>query len=382
MIGYVLVGLGIGAILGYLFARLKHSATPPLPTEGISTQLAELKTQFAEVEKRREEVESQRKAHEKEVAEEREKRLKEWMDGTQKFFEEQTKNRDELEKKREEQLGQLKEYDLKTAEEKEKRLKEWMDGTEKFFEEQGKNRDELEKKRDAMMRDMNAQIASFTRTVTGTSTRGRMGESILAEALSTSIQAGFVATNLETGSGPVEFAWDLENGRYVPIDSKFPDLLEEVQTYTESDDPKEQLKLKKSIATKLKSEVKRFQKYLHQENTVETGILVVPEIVLTINPDVVSQAFQKKVFVCSYWNVIPLAYTLERHYRSLEDDGDLGKYRQLTTTLFSLFDVVSDKVSTIDRGLTMITNAKEEIADQVHLARRERSAAPNGDDES
>ena len=78
--------------------------------------------------------------------------------------------------------------------EKDKRIQEWMEQTKKFFEEQkgaytiyleqqGKSREEIEKKRDAQIADMASMIKLFTRAVSGTKTRGMMGEEQLEKYL-------------------------------------------------------------------------------------------------------------------------------------------------------------------------------------------------------
>jgi len=169
--------------------------------------------------------------------------------------------------------------------------------TEKFLIEQGKTREEIERKRDAQLSDMNRMIQTFTRTISGTKTRGIVGEEVLKGILNDSIRAEVVKCNLRTDNGEVEFAWDLEDGKYIPIDSKLPDVFELVNKYSNVDNLEEQKALKKEIVEKVRKEVKNVQKYQNLPNTIDRCILVVPEGVLDIAPELISFGKEFNVFI-------------------------------------------------------------------------------------
>ena len=119
------------------------------------------------------------------------------------------------------------------------------------FSEMEKTREKLEDKRDAKLQDMSNTIDSFNRTISGTKTRGMVGESVLKETLQNSIKAGVVKTELKIGSKNVEFAWDLGNGKYIPIDSKLPDVISLVNQYEETKDISDQKLLSRKIKDKV-----------------------------------------------------------------------------------------------------------------------------------
>ena len=276
------MGVITGLIGGYFWGKSNAYKSADLSQQThtiteLTKQLAEMKAKFEEIEKYREEKEKLRAK----LDEEREKRLKDWMEQTNKLFKE------------------LSEKNEKTMEEKDKRIKEWMEQTKKFFEEQrrntekfleqqGETREEIEKKRDAQLRDMKHIIERVARTISGTQERGQVGENLLREVLSHSIKAGVVKENLKVDGGEVEFAWNLEDGKYIPIDSKLPDVFDLVEKYNASEDLEKQQEYRKKIINKVKKEIKRVQKYQNLSNTIDTCLLVVPEAVLEI-----AQAWQQ-----------------------------------------------------------------------------------------
>ena len=201
----LIIGLIAGFVAGYFYGKAKtYQPADVSSIHGLATQVAEIKTKFVEIEKSREKIEKEREK----VSEEKDNRIKEFMGTVHKLFTEQGDK-----------------Y-IKSDEEKEKRIKEMMDQSKKFFEEekrntekflleQGKSREEIEKKRDAQVEDMRTMISSFTKTVSGTKSRGIIGEEILKEVLSNSIKAEVVKYNLKTDGGEIEFAWNLEDGKYI-----------------------------------------------------------------------------------------------------------------------------------------------------------------------
>ena len=197
-----------------------------------------------------------------------------------------------------------------------------------IFTEIEKSRDRSEDKRDAKLQDMSNTIDSFNRTISGTKTRGMVGESILKEALKNSIKAGVVKTELKIGSKNVEFAWDLGDGKYIPIDSKLPDIVPLVSQYENSKNTEEQKLLSKKIKDKVAKEILNIQKYQNQTNTIDNCILVIPPSILDMSPELVGIGKDSNVFVCSYKDVFPIAHILEEQYRRFNEEGDIGEYKK------------------------------------------------------
>jgi len=361
----LIIGVTLGILAGYFWGKSSAYKSVDLSQQtstisSLTNQITEMKAKFEAIEKSREEKEQLRR----ELDEQREKRLKEWMESTHKLFKE------------------LNEKSEKTSEEKEKRIKEWMDSTIKFFkqqrqyteeflEEQGKSREEIEKKRDAQINDMKNIISTIAKTLGGTQSRGQVGEEILREVLANSIKANVIVENLHTENGEVEFAWNLEDGNYIPIDSKLPDVFELVNTYLQSEDIEEQRDIKRTIVNKVKKEIERVQKYQNLSNTIDSCLLVVPEAVLDMSPNLVCIGQQSNVFVCSYKDVFPIAHVLQEQYIRLQEEGDIGAYKQIIKSLFQILEKINKKAESIDRALKAIQNANEKIKDEVMKGKRQ-----------
>jgi|TARA_B100001059_G_scaffold87527_1_gene85725 DNA recombination protein RmuC len=239
-----------------------------------------------------------------------------------------------------------------------------------IFTEIEKSRDRSEDRRDAKLQDMSNTIDSFNRTISGTKTRGMVGESILKETLKNSIKVGVVKTELKIGSKNVEFAWDLGDGKYIPIDSKLPDVVSLVNKYELSKDTEEQKLLSKKIKDKVVKEISNIQKYQNQANTIDNCILVVPPSVLDMSPELIGVGKSNNVFVCSYKDVFPIAHVLEEQYRRFNDEGDIGEYKITVKKLDSILDKVITKTETLDRAIKQISNANDEIKDEVTKGKR------------
>jgi len=366
-------GLIVGGVIGFLLGKLK--AAQPIDLSGqsamlanLTSQVAEMKGKFVEIENSRTQLDQQRVQYDAQ----REHRLQDWMASTRQLFAEQAAKGQQVDG------------------EKDKRIQEWMESTKKFFEEQkgaytnyleqqGRSREEIEKKRDAQITDMSGMIQQFTRTIAGTKTRGMIGEEQLRQALSNSIRAGVVACNLKTDSGEVEFAWNLEDGKYIPIDCKLPDVFSLLEDYGASEDIDQQKNLKKEIIRKIENEIKTIQKYQNQTNTVDSCILVVPEGILESVPEIVSLGRESNVFVCSYKDVFPVAYLIQEKYTHFKDQGDVGSYRQLISTLFQILDKIEQKTNAIQTAITTITNANSAIKKQILVARQKPSGIDVGE---
>jgi len=196
------------------------------------------------------------------------------------------------------------------------------------------------------------------------------GESILKEALKNSIKAGVVKTELKIGSKNVEFAWDLGDGKYIPIDSKLPDIVPLVSQYENSKNTEEQKLLSKKIKDKVAKEILNIQKYQNQTNTIDNCILVIPPSILDMSPELVGIGKDSNVFVCSYKDVFPIAHILEEQYRRFNEEGDIGEYKKTIKQLDSILDKVISKTETLDRAIKQISNANDEIKDEVAKGKR------------
>lgn len=386
----LIVGLFIGAVIGFFIGRSRafSSSSGDATYLGLlNAQLTEMKVKFFQMETARADLETERGSRDLE----RERRLTEWMESTRRLFSEQTEMGrrvdDEKEKRLKEWMDATKtifsdhaEKERQVSDEKEKRLKEWMERTVSFIEEQKtahttflagqeKTREEIEKKRDGQLSEISAMISSFTRAVAGTQTRGRIGEEQLRSVLNASIRSGLVRCNLKTSVGEVEFAWNLEDGKYIPIDCKMSDVFALLDEYSSTQDADRQGQIRKRLNDTLKDQVKLVTKYQNLENTIDSCILVLPEGILETSPELVSLGMESHVYICSYKDVFPLAYLIHEKYHHMKRQGDVGEYRQIITVLLRIADEIWRKTEAIGRALKTIENANDAIQREVRKAK-------------
>lgn len=352
MIWEFVVGAAVGGVAGYFIGKYQVKQSTDISTQlntiqGLTTQIAEMKGKFTEIEKSRVKLE-----------ETQEKRIKQILEDNNKFYKE------------------MKEGNTKSEAEKEKRLKEILDknnefikqqkdSTEKFLKEQGESRESIEKKRDAQVLDMQKMVSKISETVSGTKRRGEAGEVILKEVLSNSIKAGLVKTNLRVGSKNVEFAWNLGDGKYVPIDAKFPEIDSLLDSLSTEEDVDNRKKLIKELKKKAEKEISNIQKYHNTDKTIDSSILVFPPVVLDYIPEIVGAGKESNVFVASFKDVFLIANILQEQYVRMKEEGDVGVYKKMVEKLFGILEKIQDKTSTIDRAIKQITNANNEIQDNI-----------------
>lgn len=370
----LVIGLIAGFAVGFFYSRYRASKPQDLSEQNstlgnLATQIAEMKGKFSEIETSRERVDIARQKYDSE----RDARFSDFVTNMHALFDETSKKSNMSDAEKEKRIQELMEQNKRFFEEQKTH-------TEQFLIQQATTREELEKKRDAQIADMNKIITTFTKTVSGTKTRGMMGEEILKEALCHSIRSDVVKCPLNTEVGPVEFAWNLEDGKYIPIDSKLPDVFQLLESYNTIDDPEQQKSLKKEIIDKVKKEIKTIQQYQNLTNTIDSCLLVVPEGVLEIAPELVSLGKEDRVFVCSYKDVIPIAHVLEDQYIRLKEEGDVGQYKLMIRSLFSILEKINKKAEAIDRAVKAIQNANDKIKKHVSNAKKDGSGSETEDE--
>ena len=233
----------------------------------------------------------------------------------------------------------------------------------------GKIKDENERS-DRSLENMLNKISSIERTLTGTKSRGIAGEALLGLYLESSIKTGEVKKNLKIGTKIVEFAWKVNEGKYIPIDAKFPEIMTLVEEYDKSEDIIHQKSLSKKVKEKIKKEIENIQKYQNQPNTIGNCILAVPPSALQMSPELLSIGKEANVYLSSYKDVIIIAHLLAEQHHRFTAEGDIGAEKIKVEQLNSILEKIFAKSDTIDRGLKQISNANDEIKDEVSKSKR------------
>ena len=270
-----------------------------------------------------------------------------------------------------EKLRDQKEKDVeKLHTEKEKRYQEFMESTKKFFASQETVRKESEEKRDKQMENFSGVISAFQRTIHGTKTRGNVGEDIVKQYLSESIKAKLIKSPLRTDNGEIEFAWNLGDGKYVPIDSKLPDIFDIIGKITEDITQAEKNSLKRQVINKIEKHIDEVKKYQNQSNTINKCILVLPEAALDICPEVIEIGGNKNVIVCAPRQVFLVGYIISEEYNKLKDEGDIGDLKDKNKSLLSIIKEILGFTETIDKQAKSVIKHSDLIKDKVHDALR------------
>ena len=214
------------------------------------------------------------------------------------------------------------------------------------------------------------KMSSIERTLTGTKSKGIAGEALLGLYLESSIKTGEVKKDLKIGTKIVEFAWKVSEGKYIPIDAKFPEIKALVEEHDKSEDTVHKKSLSKEVKDKVKKEIENIQKYQNQPNTIGNCILAVPSSALQMSPELLSIGKESNVYLSSYKDVIIIAHLLAEQHHEFTAEGDIGAEKIKVEQLNSILEKIFAKSDTIDRGLKQISNANDEIKDEVSKSKR------------
>lgn len=237
------------------------------------------------------------------------------------------------------------------------------------IDERSKQQEKLEKQRDEFQKQSNETLAkeltSFTRLLSGTKDRGNVGENLLKEVLSPFIKTGQIITNLNVDNKTVEFAWKIAQNKFIPIDSKLPDVINVYNEFCNAKEKKDQLKCKKEILQKLEKHIDEIKKYRNKKNTTNKVIIAIPDAIFDMIPEINSDIERTGVIVVGYQLVSYVASYIEREYIVMIESGEVGDYKELLSKLADIINEIKEKAQSIDKGVVIIRNANDEIKKNV-----------------
>ncbi|MEK6964377.1 MAG: DNA recombination protein RmuC [Nanoarchaeota archaeon] len=212
---------------------------------------------------------------------------------------------------------------------------------------------------------MHKSIADFQRTIQGTKRRGQVGEQALKETLKAALQSNRVEKNLRVDGKTVEYAWKLSNGKYIPIDAKLPEVDNLVQEFDAAEEDSDRKKIGKQIVVKIEKEITNIKKYQNTSKTVDKCVLVIPDGVLEMFPELIDEGLSNNVVICGFETVYIHLFILMKEYELIAEKGDVGAYKKIVEQYQHLLKQIQDKTDSIDRGVKTISNANDEIKDSV-----------------
>jgi DNA recombination protein RmuC len=267
-------------------------------------------------------------------------------------------------KKREDQIREF----TKSMEEKFRSMvnliKDFQKGSMNYQEEANKQIETIRKEMMQQVDTMHREFERFIKLISGSKTSGKVGETLLEEVLKDYIRSGVVVKKLKIGPKEVEFAWKLEENKYIPIDSKMmASKLKVIEEFEKGEKTKEELK--KEIEKTIKDRIKELKKYQSTSITTKDCIAVVPEIALEVAPELISQAQEKNIFLCSYRDVVLNAIFLENIYKLSREKGDLGKYREILTEISSIFKNLQKHSENINTHINRMKKELQELESNI-----------------
>lgn len=215
-------------------------------------------------------------------------------------------------------------------------------------------------------------LARLEAIVAGGSSRGAAGEQLLARALD-QLPPDMLARNVAFGSRVVEYALVLPDGRYLPIDSKWP-AAAELERLASTGNEAERQRLRERIGRTLRTRAAELRKYLDPERTLELGLVAVPDAAYEASPGAVADAYRDGVLVVPYSLTLPFALGLfrlgARFSRSLDVDRSGVALAALDAALLRADEELEGRVS---RALVQLSNGRDAM--RGHLAQLRRSLA-------
>lgn len=247
---------------------------------------------------------------------------------------------------------------------------------ETTIEQTAKHQEKIDEKRDSLFKENMdkhmGELINFSRMMSGTKERGTIGENMLKEILNPFIKVNRVIKNLNIDNKVVEFAWKVSMDKYVPIDSKLPDVINMYKEYSKTNDKKIQLELKKNILKKVESRIRDAKKYRNKKNTTDKVIIAIPDAIFELIPEINSEVQKTNIFVAGYHFVVYVASYIEREYLFIAESGDIGEYKESINSILRLIEEIKDKTKTIDKGVVMIKNANDDIKESSMEAEHQK----------
>jgi len=199
-------------------------------------------------------------------------------------------------------------------------------------------------------------VARIERSLAGSYSKGRMGENLLAAALS-EFPPEMLERDFRIGGRVCEFALRLADGKVMPIDSKWPafEVLEELDVAV---DPKIQEQIRRRAEKAVELRIKDVGAYIDLSLTGPLAIMAVPDSIYACCRKVHDSARAAGVTIASYSTAVPLLlsiWNLHRAYgRELDEDKLVGSLNQVANDLGAVSSFLEGQLC---RGLTQAQNA-------------------------
>lgn len=226
-----------------------------------------------------------------------------------------------------------------------------------------------------------AAVQRIERLVSGSFSKGRVGENLLKAALN-ELPPDMVVQDFRIGGRVCEFGLRMSDGRVLPVDSKWGgfDLVEQLETAV---DLAEREGLRKRVDKAVCERVGEVADYIDASLTVAMAVIAVPDAVYACCRKAHRDAAQLRVTILSYGTALPVLlsiWNLHRAYaRELDSEQLIVRIHEVANRLGELAEQIEGRLS---RALTTATNAASDMRAMVSSAQSslrvlEREAEPS-----
>jgi DNA recombination protein RmuC len=233
------------------------------------------------------------------------------------------------------------------------------------FAEQFRARAEIEKQTAESIKRLETIMA-------GIGSRGAAGEYVVEEFLS-KLPPEWQEQNFRVGNKTVEFGLRLPNRLVLPIDSKWPAtrLLEQ---FKNSDNPDEQVRLKRRIEKEVIGKAKEVQKYIDPNITTPFGIAAIPDPVYNLCPGVNVKTLEYNVVVVSYSLLLPYLLLVFQVILATAHTVDVTKASiHLQAIEQCMGDLQSEVEGRFSNAVTMLLNSMRDL--RMHIGKANSALA-------
>jgi DNA recombination protein RmuC len=222
-----------------------------------------------------------------------------------------------------------------------------------------------------------ASLQRLEATFLGASSRGRVGENVVWEALQM-LPADMVDTQFHVNGKVVEFCLRLPDGKRMPVDSKWTGVAE--LEALESAHGEERVRLARSLEKLAAQRANEVAKYLDPSLTTPFAVAAVPDAVHGVLRRAHLDAHGRGVLLVPYSSALPVVLALYSLCCRLGNDGaDVGALvGEVTAALDGIERTLENSV---ERSAKMAQNAAAEIRTNLGRARGALGRARIGDED-
>jgi DNA recombination protein RmuC len=211
-------------------------------------------------------------------------------------------------------------------------------------------------------------VGRIERLVAGSWSRGRAGENLLAAALG-EFPPDMVLRDFTLGGRVCEFALALPDGKFLPVDSKWPGV--EIAARLEDElDPAARDDLRRRVEKIVCGRLREVAGYIDVSLTAPLAVMAVPDAVYACCRKAHRLAKDARVLIVSYSMAVPVLMSVWNLYgaytREIDEAQVLARVHELSFHLQEMGDRIEGQLS---RGLKMAGNAAGEMRTLVARAR-------------